>query len=70
MGLSLETESAAINVLPTCVVTDPSSTYIRQLETKVRLLEGDKALAQVGWLGGDRGAQCLLHSGGQREPCP
>nr|XP_035921270.1 LOW QUALITY PROTEIN: coiled-coil domain-containing protein 85C [Halichoerus grypus] len=26
---------------------DPSSTYIRQLETKVRLLEGDKALAQV-----------------------
>uniref|UniRef100_A0A8C0KF42 Coiled-coil domain containing 85C n=1 Tax=Canis lupus dingo TaxID=286419 RepID=A0A8C0KF42_CANLU len=30
---------------------DPSSTYIRQLETKVRLLEGDKPLAQVGWLG-------------------
>ncbi|XP_073751963.1 coiled-coil domain-containing protein 85C isoform X1 [Callorhinus ursinus] len=26
---------------------DPSSTYIRQLETKVRLLEGDKALTQV-----------------------
>ncbi|XP_032143348.1 coiled-coil domain-containing protein 85C isoform X4 [Cebus imitator] len=25
---------------------DPSSTYIRQLETKVRLLEGDKLLAQ------------------------
>ncbi|XP_048969415.1 coiled-coil domain-containing protein 85C isoform X1 [Canis lupus dingo] len=26
---------------------DPSSTYIRQLETKVRLLEGDKPLAQL-----------------------
>ncbi|XP_044929473.1 coiled-coil domain-containing protein 85C isoform X2 [Mustela putorius furo] len=26
---------------------DPSSTYIRQLETKVRLLEGDKPLVQV-----------------------
>ncbi|XP_073751965.1 coiled-coil domain-containing protein 85C isoform X3 [Callorhinus ursinus] len=26
---------------------DPSSTYIRQLETKVRLLEGDKALTQL-----------------------
>ncbi|XP_032143347.1 coiled-coil domain-containing protein 85C isoform X3 [Cebus imitator] len=26
---------------------DPSSTYIRQLETKVRLLEGDKLLAQL-----------------------
>ncbi|KAB0403930.1 hypothetical protein E2I00_004645 [Balaenoptera physalus] len=25
---------------------DPSSTYIRQLETKVKLLEGDKLLAQ------------------------
>lgn len=33
-------------MLPACVVTDPSSTYIRQLETKVRLLEGDKPLAQ------------------------
>ncbi|KAF5914289.1 hypothetical protein HPG69_000086 [Diceros bicornis minor] len=27
---------------------DPSSTYIRQLETKVKLLEGDKILAQPG----------------------
>ncbi|XP_028352180.1 coiled-coil domain-containing protein 85C isoform X2 [Physeter macrocephalus] len=27
---------------------DPSSTYIRQLETKVKLLEGDKLLAQAG----------------------
>ncbi|XP_049562464.1 coiled-coil domain-containing protein 85C isoform X9 [Orcinus orca] len=27
---------------------DPSSTYIRQLETKVKLLEGDKLLAQQG----------------------
>nr|XP_008517754.1 PREDICTED: coiled-coil domain-containing protein 85C [Equus przewalskii] len=26
---------------------DPSSTYIRQLETKVKLLEGDKILAQL-----------------------
>uniref|UniRef100_A0A8C0KDW6 Coiled-coil domain containing 85C n=1 Tax=Canis lupus dingo TaxID=286419 RepID=A0A8C0KDW6_CANLU len=49
---------------------DPSSTYIRQLETKVRLLEGDKPLAQVGWLGVDLGGQCPLHSEGQREPCP
>lgn len=57
-------------MLPACVVTDPSSTYIRQLETKVRLLEGDKPLAQVGWLGVDLGGQCPLHSEGQREPCP
>lgn len=69
MWLSLDTESL-INVLPACVVTDPSSTYIRQLETKVRLLEGDKPLAQVGWLGVDLGGQCPLHSEGQREPCP
>ncbi|XP_070333957.1 coiled-coil domain-containing protein 85C isoform X2 [Odocoileus virginianus] len=27
---------------------DPSSTYMRQLETKVKLLEGDKLLAQAG----------------------
>ncbi|XP_048218598.1 coiled-coil domain-containing protein 85C isoform X2 [Perognathus longimembris pacificus] len=27
---------------------DPSSTYVRQLETKVKLLEGDKVLPQVG----------------------
>lgn len=33
-----------------CVLPDPSSTYIRQLESKVRLLEGDKLLAQVGRL--------------------
>lgn len=36
------------DVPPSCVITDPSSTYIRQLETKVKLLEGDKLPVQVG----------------------
>lgn len=70
VGVSGETEFAVINVLPTCVVTDPSSTYIRQLETKVRLLEGDKPLVQVGRLGGDCRGECLLHPEVQHEPCP
>lgn len=36
---------------PSRVIADPSSTYIRQLESKVKLLEGDKLPAQVGQLG-------------------
>lgn len=47
--------SLMVNVPPTCVITDPSSAYIRQLESKVKLLEGDKLPAQVGWLGADFG---------------
>lgn len=45
---------------PPYVVTDPSSTYIRQLETKVKLLEGDKILAQVSqsWADCGDGAYC------------
>lgn len=72
MGLSLEPESATINVPPTCVVADPASTYIRQLETKVRLLEGDKPLAQVGWLGATAGgsAHCALRVSVSPAPDP
>lgn len=44
-----------VNVPPTCVITDPSSAYIRQLESKVKLLEGDKLPAQVGRPGLDFG---------------
>lgn len=40
------------------IVADPSSTYVRQLETKAKLLEGDKLLTQVGqpWVDGNPGA--------------
>lgn len=44
------------------VPADPSCTYARQLETKVKLLEGDKLLPQVGGLQGGvgvSGVPCL-----------
>ena len=70
--VSLETESAAIDVLSACVVSDPSSTYIRQLEAKVRPLEGDKPLAQVGWPGEAAGgsAHCTLRASVSPAACP
>lgn len=45
----LPLETIRCSRAPLCVA-DPSATYVRQLETKVKLLEGDKLLTQVGWL--------------------
>lgn len=57
-----------VNMPPlSCVIADPSSTYIRQLESKVKLLEGDKLPAQVGQLGEDLGAVPAAPEG-QPEP--